>query len=115
MKIRTWDKVKVMRWKDKWKEWKILKVDLKKNRVLVEWINIAKKHMKKSGWTPWQIVEVELTIDWSNVMLVCPHTNLPTRIWFVETKEKKWSKKFRYSKKAVTSWSKKTKEDAIIK
>jgi large subunit ribosomal protein L24 len=44
---------------------------------------------------------MEKAIDASNVMLVCPFTNKPTRVGFVKIEEKGKIKKFRFSKKAV--------------
>lgn len=96
MKIRSWDKVRVIAWKDKGKEWKILSVDTKNSRVLVENINIVTKHIKKQGTTPGQIIKVEKSLDVSNVMIVCPTTNKPTRIWF----KIEGNKKTRVSKKS---------------
>lgn len=103
MKIRSWDMVKILSGKreDKGKEAKVLKVFPATNRVLVEWVNIATKHVKKMGTTPWQIVKIEKAIDASNVVLVCPFTKLPTRIGYVQIEEKGQTKKFRYSKAAV--------------
>lgn len=96
MKIRSWDKVVVTAWKDKWKEWKILAVDIKKGRVLVEGVNIVTRHIKKQWTTPGQIVKAEKTIDVSNVSLKCPTTWKQTRIWI---KIEGW-KKTRVSKKS---------------
>lgn len=116
MKIRVWDKVKVMSWKriDKNKEAKVLKVFKEDNKVLLEGVNIATRHIKKSGSTPWQIVKVEKSIDASNVMLVCPITNKPTKVGFVEIEEKGKIKKMRYSKIA-TKMNGKTPSECIIK
>lgn len=103
MKIRKWDKVQVISWKqkDKWVVSEVLKVLKDKNKVLVKDINIVTKHLKKTATTPGQIVKMEKPIDISNVLLVCPFTNKPTRIWYVFVQDKKWEKKFRYSKRAV--------------
>lgn len=94
MKIRKWDKVKVLAWKenDRWVEAEVLKVFKDKNKVLVKWVNIVTKHLKKMWTNPWQIVKMEKPIDVSNVMLVCPFTNKPTRVWYVLVDEK-WKKK----------------------
>ena len=103
MKIRTWDKVIVMSWKthDKWKQAEVLKVFLKEGKVLLKDVNIVTKHVKKQWTNPWQIVKIEKPISVSNVMLVCPFLNKPTRIGFVNIEEKWVTKKFRYSKKAL--------------
>lgn len=115
MKIRVWDLVQVMSWKeaDKWKQAKVLKVLVSDNRVLIEWVNIVTKHMKKMWATPWQILKVEKPIHISNVMLVCPFTKKPTRIWKVKIEENWKTKTFRYSKKAVKELKKEPKEFII--
>ena len=74
------DTVRVMRGEDKGKEGKILKVFPKTGRVLVEGINIVKKHRRarrpeeQSG-----IIEMPAPIAASNVMLLDPKTGAPTR------------------------------------
>jgi large subunit ribosomal protein L24 len=109
MKIRKWDTVQVVSGKqnDRWTRGEVLKVLKDKNKVLIKWINIVTKHIKKSWTQPGQIVKVEKPIDASNVMLVCPFTDKPTRVWFVLVKEKDTSKKFRFSKIALKekSWN----------
>lgn len=103
MKIRKWDKVKVLAWKeaDRWIEAEVLKVYKEKNKVLVKWINMVTRHIKKMWTTPWQILKMEKPIDVSNVALICPFTNKPTKVWYVMVEEKWVTKKFRFSKKAV--------------
>ncbi len=81
MKVRKEDKVVVIAGNYKGKTGKILKVFPKKNRVIVEGVNIRKRHTKASQQNPQGgIVEKELPIDASNVMLLDPKTNEPTRI-----------------------------------
>lgn len=103
MKIRKWDLVKIMSWKqnDRWLDAEVLKVFKDKNKVLIKWVNFVTKHKKKEGTNPWKIVKIEKPIDVSNVMLVCPFTKKPTRIGFTMITEKGKNKKFRYSKKAL--------------
>lgn len=113
MKIRTWDKVKVMSWKDAGKESKVLKAFIKEEKVLLEWVNVVTRHIKKFGANPGQIIQFEKPVDASNVMLICPVTGKPTRVWFTLVEEKGISKKFRYSKQAIKAW--KAMKDAIIK
>lgn len=114
MKIRKNDNVLVISWKDKGKTWKVLKVLTKTNRVVVEWVNIVTRNYKKMWTTPWQSVKKENSIDVSNVMLICPFTKKPTRVWFVFIDWKSWNKKFRYSKVwlKINGWEAK---DFIIK
>jgi len=69
------------------------------NKIIVKDVNIVTRHVKKQGTTPGQIVKMEKAIDASSVMLVCPFTDKPTRIWFVKIEEKGKTKKFRFSKK----------------
>ena len=70
-KIKKGDTVKVIAGKDKEKEGKVLTVDQKKNKVVVEGINMITKHSKPSAGNPnGGIVQKEAPIDASNVMLV---------------------------------------------
>ena len=103
MKIRTWDKVKVISWNknDKGKKTEVLKVFIKEEKVLLKDVNVATKHIKKQWTKPWQILKVEKPVHVSTVMLICPFVNKPTRLGFVEIEEKGVIKKFRYSKKAL--------------
>ncbi len=107
MKIRTWDNVIIISGKDKKKTWKVLKVFNVKNKIIVEWVNIVTKHIKKQWTTPGKIVKMEKAIDVSNVALVCPFTKKQTKIWFIVKKENWKNKKFRYSKTALKEkWGK---------
>jgi len=75
------DKVKVVSGKDTGKIGKILKVDRKKQRVLVENINIVKRHSRPSAQNKQGgIVESESPVPWSNVMLMCNKCMAPVRI-----------------------------------
>ena len=117
MKIRAWDKVFVLSWKtnDKWITAEVVKVLKEKNRIVVKGVNIVTRHVKKMWTTPGQIMKFEKPIDASNVMLICPFTDKPTRVGFVTIEEKGKSKKFRFSKIAVKTWAKKDAISAIIK
>ena len=75
------DKIKVIAGKDKGKIGKVLQVNRKKNRVLVEKINIVKRHSKPNAQTKQGgIVEKEMPIQWSNVMVMCNKCVTPTRV-----------------------------------
>jgi len=115
MKIRTWDKVFVLSWKDKWVRAEVIKVFKDKNTVIVKGVNIVTRHVKKTWTNPGQIVKFEKAIDSSNVMLICPFTDKITRIGFVTIEENGKKKKFRFSKVAVKDWIKKDAIEAIIK
>lgn len=81
MHVKTGDKVRVISGKDKGKEGVILASFPKKDRVLVEGVNIVKKHQKPSQANQTGgIVEVEAPIHVSNVMFIDPSTGEPTRV-----------------------------------
>lgn len=94
MYLRKEDRVVVVAGSDKGKEGTITAV-LNNGKVIVENINMAKKHMKPNALnSEGGIVEKEMAIDASNVMLIDPSTNKPTRVGF----EVKDGKKVRIAK-----------------
>lgn len=81
MHVKKGDKVQVISGKDKGKQGTILQALPKKSRVIVEGINIVKKHAKPSQANPQGgIVEQEAPIHVSNVMPLDPKSNEPTRV-----------------------------------
>ncbi|PID80914.1 50S ribosomal protein L24 [bacterium DOLZORAL124_64_63] len=81
MRIRKNDTVRVISGNDAGKEGKVLKVFPSKGRVIVEKVNMIKRHTKASKELPQGgIIEKEAPIEASNVMLVCPNTGKQTRI-----------------------------------
>jgi len=81
IQIKKDDKVKIIAGKDKGKVGKVLKVIRKKNRLLVENINIVKRHTKPSAQNrQGGILESESPIHWSNVMLMCNKCIEPVRV-----------------------------------
>ena len=93
-KIKKGDTVKVIAGKDKDKEGKVIAVDTKNHRVLVEGVNMVTKHTKPSRLTKRAgIVETEAYIAVSNVMYL--HKGQPTRIGF----KMDGDKKVRFAKK----------------
>ena len=97
MKLKTGDKVVVIAGKDKGKEGAITKVLRNENKVVVEGVNVAKKHIKPNGQTAGSIQEIELPINASNVMIIDPKTKKPSRIGHTTDKN---GKKIRVSKKS---------------
>ena len=96
MYLRKGDKVVVIAGSDKGKEGTVEKV-LPNNKVIIENINLAKKHMKPNAVNPdGGIIEKEMAINVSNVALIDPETNKPTRVGF----EVKDGKKVRIAKKS---------------
>ena len=79
--IRKDDQVMVIAGKDKGKSGKVLRVIPEKGRVLVERVNVIKRHSKASQKTgKGGILEKEAPLAISNVMLVCSKCNKPARI-----------------------------------
>ncbi|MAG11694.1 MAG: 50S ribosomal protein L24 [Parcubacteria group bacterium] len=65
--VQSGDNVKVLAGKDKGKTGKILQVFPKKNRVVVEGINVMKKHLKSRGNEKGQVIELSAPVHISNV------------------------------------------------
>jgi len=91
MKIRQGDVVHVLQGKDRGKQGRVIQALPGKGRVIVENINVVKRHTKprpikdasRMGGTqiqPGGIVEKPAALDISNVMVVCPVCGLPTRV-----------------------------------
>jgi large subunit ribosomal protein L24 len=81
MKIRKNDNVMVIAGNDKGKTGKVLKVFRKDSRVIIEGINLRKRHTKPSQTNPQGgILEKESPIHISNVMIMDPNNNAPTRL-----------------------------------
>ena len=96
MKIRKDDMVKIITGKDKGKTGRIIKVFPSKNRVVVEGLNLIKKHQRPTQENQQGgIVEKESSIHISNVMII--DDNKPSRIGFKILKDKS---KVRVSKRS---------------
>jgi large subunit ribosomal protein L24 len=81
MQIIKGDQVRVIAGAHKGQEGRILRVDRKRRRVVVEGINIVKRHKQKTGPdAEGGIIEFEAPLDASNVMLLDPKSGEPTRI-----------------------------------
>jgi len=91
MKIKKDDKVIILSGKDKGKKGKVLKAIPRDDRVIVEGVNIVKKHQRprKQG-EKGQRIEVASPINVSNVILICPKCGKNTRVGYkvLENKEK---------------------------
>ena len=84
MKIRRDDTVKVISGKDRGKTGKVLRVDPIRSRVVVEGVNVQKRHQRPTGLTGQAqqagVIEVEGTVHVSNVQLLDPKSGNPTRV-----------------------------------
>ena len=99
MDLKVGDKVIVIAGNDKGKTGTVQKVYPKLNKVVVENVNVRKKHKKPTQQnSEGSIVEIYAPIDASNVMLLDPKTKKPTRIGHKVVK----GKKVRYAKKSGT-------------
>ncbi|QGP91828.1 50S ribosomal protein L24 [Neomoorella glycerini] len=79
--VKKGDLVMVITGKDAGKKGKVLSVDRAKGRVIVEGVNIVKRHTRPTPRTPQGgIIEKEAPVASSNVMLFCNKCNRPTRI-----------------------------------
>ena len=79
-KIRTGDTVLVVAGRKKGQQGKVRRNLINRDRVVVEGVNIVKKHIKRGRARQAGIVEVEAPLHVSNVMLVCPSCKEPTRV-----------------------------------
>ena len=95
MKVRKGDVVHVLRGKDAGKEGRVLEALPKQGRVVVENINVVKRHRRPrpiqnttglggGGMTPGGIIDLPAPLPVSNVMVVCPVCGKPTRVGTVE-------------------------------
>ena len=83
MHVKKGDKVQVISGKDKGKQGVILAAFPKENRVIVEGVNIVKKHSKPSQLNPQGgIITKEAPSHGSNVMPLDPKTGVPTRVGY---------------------------------
>lgn len=85
-RIKKGDTVEVIAGKDKGFRGEVVSVLNKKNRVIVNGINIAKRHERArqvgNQQIPAQIAEFEAPLHLSNVMLVCPSCDEPSRVGY---------------------------------
>ena len=96
--VKTGDTVKVITGEDKGTTGKVQSVNPETGRIVVEKVNMVKKHQKPRGQgMPGGIIHKEAPIDASNVMLLCPKCNRPTRIAYKVLED---GKKVRYCKHA---------------
>ena len=90
MKIRTDDEVVVISGKDKGKTGKVLRVDRARDRVYVEGLNIVKRHQRPNQARPNAqvgVIEREGGIHVSNVAILDPKDNTPTRVGTTRTEQ----------------------------
>lgn len=96
-KIKKGDKVIVVTGKDKGKIGEVLSVNTKDDRLVVQGVNIAKKHQKPTKTDKGGLVEKELGIHISNIAYLDPKENKATKVGYRVEKD---GKKVRYAKKS---------------
>ena len=95
MKVRKGDVVRVLRGKDAGKEGRVLEALPKEGRVIVENVNVVKRHRRPrpiqnttglggASMTPGGIIELAAPLPVSNVMVVCPVCGKPSRVGTIE-------------------------------
>ena len=97
MNFKVGDEVVVITGSDKGKKGKIIKTLRSENKVVVEGVNIVKKHTRETANSTGGIIEMEAPINASNVMIVDPKTKKRTRIGHTTNKN---GKKIRITKKS---------------
>ena len=102
MHVKTGDEVLIITGKDKGKRGKIKQALPKDSRVVVEGLNMIKRHMKQRGpGKPSGIIEMEAPLHVSNVMLICPRCGRAARTghrFLEETDHKGRPRKVRFCK-----------------
>ena len=88
-KIKVNDNVLIITGKDKGKKGKVQQVLPKKGKLLIEGLNIYKRHMKSQSETQQAgIIDIEMFVDISNVALIDPNNNEPAKVGISELKDK---------------------------
>ena len=81
MKIKKGDMVKILYGKDAGKQGRVVAIDTKQNRVVVEGVNVFKKHVKGDGRTKTsEIINITKSMDVAKVILVCNNCGKTTRV-----------------------------------
>jgi large subunit ribosomal protein L24 len=82
MHIKKGDQVVVLTGREKGKSGEVLRVDLERNRVLVQGVNMVKRHERATQTSPGGINQYEAMLHASNVSLIDPETSKPTRVGY---------------------------------
>ncbi len=111
MKVRKGDVVQILSGKDRGKQGRVLEARPKERRVIVENLNVVKRHMRprpmrdanRMGGTqiiPGGVIDKPAPVSVSNVMVVCPVCNRPTRVGYHEREDHGGIRKVRVCKRA---------------
>jgi large subunit ribosomal protein L24 len=97
LKIKKGDKVVVITGRDKGKTGEVKQVMPAENRVVVDGVNMVKRHTSPSAGNAGGIVEKEASIHISNIAYVDPKTDKPTRVGYKTLED---GRKVRYAKRS---------------
>lgn len=97
LKIKKGDRVTVISGRDKGKTGEVLRVMPKQDRLLVQGVNLVRRHQRPSPAHPGGIIEKEISIHVSNVSHIDPSDDRPTRVGF---KLLEGGRKVRYAKRS---------------
>ncbi len=101
--IKKNDTILVVAGKEKGKKGRVLSVMPSDNKLIVEKVNVIKRHMKPSKkYSQGGIIEKEAPIHISNVMLICPRCNKPTKIANITFDDGKKSRVCKKCKEAIS-------------
>ncbi|KKQ67424.1 MAG: 50S ribosomal protein L24 [Candidatus Daviesbacteria bacterium GW2011_GWA2_38_24] len=82
-RIKKGDKVQILLGKDRGKSGTVERVSNKDNSIFIPGLNVFKRHVRKQNQIEGGIIEISKPFNLSNVALVCPNCNKPTRVGFV--------------------------------
>ncbi|NLB12337.1 50S ribosomal protein L24 [Candidatus Dojkabacteria bacterium] len=115
MRIKKGDTVKILYGKDKGKRGPVVAVDVKKEKVIVEGLNLYKKHIKGDGQSKTsEIITIEKPFPVSKIMLICPSCDKPTRVSSKIEDDKKIRICIKCGKEIVSNISKEKKEETKV-
>ncbi len=98
MKIKKGDNILIISGKDKGRTAKVLKSFPKESKILVEGINLKKKHVKpKKQGEKGQVIQMPAPLDVSNIKFICPKCSKAVRIGYKVEKDRK----YRFCKKCL--------------
>jgi len=91
MQLKKGDQILIIKGKDKKRKGKIIKVLPKEDKIIIEGLNLKKKHLrpKKEG-EKGEIVAIPAPLNISNVKLICPKCKKPTRVGHILRSGKKY-------------------------
>lgn len=107
MKIKTGDLIEILSGKDRLKRGKVLSVNAKADRLVVEGLNLRKRHSRpRRAGEKGQIVEFPASLPLSRVALVCPNCQKAVRVGFRVTVGGEQGSKERWCRKCQTTIAK---------